>query len=644
MLLKQAEPDAASLLIHKILPKTIEYLNSGAREYKPPIWVTELQENPKEIRIHGKEGANLLDEWRTQTEAEIEAIFKDPEWGLVRTLGMLRRLPIDYFFLGERSQEGALRSFDPYLANVAEWAVLKHSAWDSRRTKLEAWAEGPSGFGFDVPEINRESLAQIMALTRLAGPQFGHLDNVRKTLARGGEAIQRLDGNIDARQPPELMRRFDLYDRRTARFSSYGSTAGTFRSHRMPSDPLGSVHYFRRAPCREDEGENQWRYERLERWIPKSEKRFLMSEIPLRPLYEYLHLLEDVVVERYGITPEVIVATLMSLEKCIWFFLCAGFNHSELKADRLIHLDRVGYLLIGDEIMDTAVLGELAYKAHERAFARVQRDSESRKYFAHGFKNLAYLDSYRAEDISLGDGHPWTLQLGYMQSTPMPKPFIYPAGPSVRLVDLHALGDFVRGLYDCLFPPDKPSKRVSTDLEFRLDEYFGEELDHRRAFPSGTKLWHEKGGRKERVAELDVSFKIGDVLVIVDAKSIVLSPGYRRYQYGALKTRWEKFAGKGDRKGYVGKADEQAEKLARHPRGTNYDLLADGYTYIVTLLCSTLPEYLNTDDPSFFVKGDLPRVATPPELRSYLAEVAAEELKEEIRDAQVKPRYKPRDP
>ena len=36
---------------------------------------------------------------------------------------------------------------------------------------------------------------------------------------------------------------------------------------------------------------------------------------------------------------------------------------------------------------------------------------------------------------------------------------------------------------------------------------------------------------------------------------------------------------------------------------------------------------MDSDDPNFFVKDDLPRVATPPELRDYLAEATAEKLK-----------------
>lgn len=235
------------------------------------------------------------------------------------------------------------------------------------------------------------------------------------------------------------------------------------------------------------------------------------------------------VIERYGLTPEVIVAALMSLERCLWFFLCAGFDYQNLEADRLVFLDRTGYLLVGEGIMDTAVLGPLAREAHKHAFPEAPRDIEPAR-FAHGFKHLAYLDSYRWEDVSLEDGHPWVSEPGSPRSAQMPRPFVYPAGPSARLVDLHALGEFVRGLYDCLSPPQKARQRVSKDFELRLDQYLSEGAGHRRVFPTGTELRRRiPGGGKESVAELDASFGVGSVLVAVDAKSIPISPGHRRY-------------------------------------------------------------------------------------------------------------------
>jgi hypothetical protein len=109
--------------------------------------------------------------------------------------------------------------------------------------------------------------------------------------------------------------------------------------------------------------------------------------------------------------------------------------------------------------------------------------------------------------------------------------------------------------------------------------------------------------------------------VAIDVKSIRVSPGYRRYEHAAIRNRWQKF------EGYVEHTDEQAEKLAQQPRGTNYDLFADGYTHVVTLLCSAVPEYIDTDDPNFYIREDLPRVATPLELRDFLSEVTEDYLK-----------------
>lgn len=619
--MRRIRPDAVTVELDRLLPEAIDHLNSGGTEYRPPAWVANLWANPREIRFSGKAGANLLEKWRGQTEAEMKTIVQREDWGLLRVLGILRRLPTDYFFLGERLEEDAPRRFDPHLADVAEWAAMKYARHDATRTSLKAWTEGPTGFGYDEPEVDRESLAEIMALTRLASRQFGHLGNVRKTLARGGETIFHADGTMDSRQSPELQRRFDLHDRRGQRFSFYGSTAGTFNpAGGGEEDRLGSLLYMGRTSWREDEGRDDWRYEGLRRTIPKADKRFVVSEIRLRPLYDHLSLLEDVVLEQYGLAPEVIIASLMSLSKCLLYFLCAGFEPETLEPDRLAFLDRRGYLVVGEGIMDTAVLGQLAYEAHKHAFPDSTRHGDPES-FAHGFKRLAYLDSYDSENISLEDGHPW-VRIDETQTVPMPRPFVYPIGSEAFVVDLYALGDFVRGLFDCLRPGDRPGKRVSKNLEVRLDGYLGAELDHPKAFPTGQELWHRtSGGRKEKVAEIDVSFMIGSVLVIVDAKSIVLSPGYRRYFYGALKRRWKKL------EAYVEKADGQAEKLARHPRGTNYDLLAGGYTHIVTLLCTAMPEYIDTDDDGFYLSDGLPRIATPHELRGFLAETTEADLK-----------------
>ena len=142
-----------------------------------------------------------------------------------------------------------------------------------------------------------------------------------------------------------------------------------------------------------------------------------------------------------------------------------------------------------------------------------------------------------------------------------------------------------------------------------------------------SQLHTTRTGTQGNSPQLDVSFKVGTVLVAIDAKSIPVSPGYRAYGYEALKTRWKKFAGDAGHEGYVDKADQQALELSSHPRGTNYDLLAAGYTHVLTILCSPFPEYIDTEDPSYYLHEDLPRIATPQELRELLADTDETQLK-----------------
>ena len=541
--------------------------------------------------------------------------------GLLHALAILRRLPNNQFFLGEREDENAPRRFDPYQANVAERAILRYATWDASGVEIEDWQPEVPGLAQDKPIVSVEDVAEIWALVQHAGVGLAHVDNMRKAVVRGGRVLLRPDGNADSRQGPELQRRLNLYDERRRRFSFFGTTAGTFHPSDFQAEPgQKSVACVARTSFREDEGRQRWRYENLQRSIPKWDKRFRFAQIDLQPSYDYMKLLEHEVSSQYGLVPEQIVAALMSVSRLLADFLAPGGTPERLLPDRLAHLDRRGHLLVGEQSMDDVVLGRWAAEAFRQAFPGLTHPEDPATY-AHGFKRLAYLDSYRREDLSLLDGCPWITRSGQDEPVPMPPPFIYPAG-SHRTVDLNAVGDFVNGLFECLVLEEEPRQMMAGNLERRLADYLQEGPNRLRAFEPSKKLYAKLPGQNRRiVAELDASIRMGSVLVAVDAKSIRVSTGYRKYEHGALRTRWQKF------KDYVDHADEQAGKLASQPRGTNFDLLSDGYTHVVTLLCSTMPEFIDTTDANFYVKEDLPRVATPLELRDFLAEVTEDDLK-----------------
>lgn len=74
--------------------------------------------SPYRLELSGWEGSETLDLWRAQTEEKVAALLKSRPWGPLHMLGLLRRLPTDRCFLGEKEAEGSLRRFDRYQATV----------------------------------------------------------------------------------------------------------------------------------------------------------------------------------------------------------------------------------------------------------------------------------------------------------------------------------------------------------------------------------------------------------------------------------------------------------------------------------------------------------------------------------------------
>ncbi len=630
---QEVPSDPETLAMERVVGSAMIIFKGPSSPMEEPRWVVDFQRNPRRLTLTGREGAETLDAWRAQTEEKVAALLGRRPWGLLHLLGLLRRLPTDVAFLGGREVEGDLRRFDPYQAAVTERLVLKYARWDTSGVEFEAWEPGTFGFAQDRPTVDARRLAEVRSLVELGAVRLAYAERMRRSIVRGQTILLRPDGVADGRLNPELRKRARLYDERTNKFSFLGETAGSFESSRGGGTGEGGMltTHAIRTTWREDEGREWFRYERSRRLIQKRDKRFVAGSAKLGPAYEYLKLLEDEVAAQYGLSPEVIVAALSALDAAFVRFVypqglvdppVETFAKSGTFAERLTYLDKRGYLIVPDELMDGGILGRWAADAYRRAFPDAPPPEDPDR-FAHGLKRLAYLDSYRREDLSVEDGKPYVRLPERDEPVPMPAPFVYPAGV-YRIVDLGAVGNFLQGVVDCLrLEEEAPRQRVSRSLEQKLGDYFDRELDYPPAFkPSKKLLVQDAPGQYSReIAELDVSVRVGSVLVAIDAKAIHVPPGYRRFVHADLRNRWQKF------ERYVKHADEQAEKLVQQPRGTNYDLLADGYTHVVTLLCSTVPEYVDTDDPNYFITDDLPRVATPPELRNYLAEVAEEDLK-----------------
>jgi hypothetical protein len=356
-----SDPETAAL--GWLLPPATEILEGPSSPLKMPPWVETFARDRRRIELSGREGAETLDAWRAQTEEKIAALLALRPWGLLHVLALLRRLPNDQYFLGERTEEAGLRRFDPYQAEVTERAALKYARWDASGMKLDAWEPGMEGLAQEMPAVDERRLAEILSLLQLGGAQLAYLEKIRRGIVHGNTVILRPDGVSDSRPEPWLLRRLVLHDARTRRFSFLGETAGVFDTSN-PDDPeaggmLASEAV--RTTYREDEGRDWWRYDLSRRLIRKRDKRFAVSRARgLGPAYEYLKLLEEEVTSQYGLTPELIVAALSAVQKAVeQFVFPEGTTDTLLEtfAERIAYLDRRGYLIVRDDVVHDVILG-----------------------------------------------------------------------------------------------------------------------------------------------------------------------------------------------------------------------------------------------------------------------------------------------
>lgn len=112
--------------------------------------------------------------------------------------------------------------------------------------------------------------------------------------------------------------------------------------------------------------------------------------------------------------------------------------------------------------------------------------------------------------------------------------------------------------------------------------------------------------------QIDASFAVGDTLVITECKSKGKSFGFFKGDIEAIKYRTD-FV-----REVLEEVDEKAEWLARHPIGRNYDV--SEFKQILPLVITPFIEYIPSLAESYWIGDDVPRVLTPPELETRLAD------------------------
>jgi hypothetical protein len=110
--------------------------------------------------------------------------------------------------------------------------------------------------------------------------------------------------------------------------------------------------------------------------------------------------------------------------------------------------------------------------------------------------------------------------------------------------------------------------------------------------------------------QIDAAFACGEVLVIGECKS-------KRRHLGLENGSME--ATEGHRQflqNVLSEVDRRAVWLAHHPTGTNFDI--SGYRWIFPVGITPFVEFIWSSNPNLWIRGPIPRILTPTELRDFL--------------------------
>ena len=115
--------------------------------------------------------------------------------------------------------------------------------------------------------------------------------------------------------------------------------------------------------------------------------------------------------------------------------------------------------------------------------------------------------------------------------------------------------------------------------------------------------------------QIDFATALGKHLIIAECKAVGMSIAFDRGEPEAIQYRTENVVERALRE-----VDDKARWLAAHPVGSNYDIR--GYEDILPVAISPFVEFIPSLDTRYWISKDLPRVLTPRELQSLLADTA----------------------
>lgn len=206
----------------------------------------------------------------------------------------------------------------------------------------------------------------------------------------------------------------------------------------------------------------------------------------------------------------------------------------------------------------------------------------------------------RDECLKFFELHSWNKgEVGtYSLDTPGPRKLVIPTSLGGVLIDYSALAPILFSVAHWLGADWSKKGRIFEDHVIEM------------LSKSGAKLWEcqkELEAHDGSSKEINVSFVIGEMLLVCELKSITRSSAYETGESGALEFRKLKMLEA------LQESNGKVVFLICNPVGQNY-ALPDGVTSLVPFVASPFVEYIWSVDPEFWMTDEIPRVCTPKDL------------------------------
>jgi len=313
---------------------------------------------------------------------------------------------------------------------------------------------------------------------------------------------------------------------------------------------------------------------------------FVPLPTTLQPLYEKACMFREAIEGIFGFSPEEIITFLIALERHHQSFWLRIFH------SRYNFFQR-GYSLQPSTQHFQEYLLELYQYAHRRLFGDISAEGA-----ASSLERLVEWAAYSDEDFS---------NISLWERTGVRLLLRVPGG---LLVDHSAIPAVLTSIFSELSLLASSNGRIGQvkgdDFENEVEKYLEANVPNFRHWICHKQLEFGSGAKRD----IDVSFRLGQVLFVIECKSFSRSLAFERGEPDALKSREEKT------EAALNQVDSLCELLSKESKGRNFEI-PRGVTRLVAIAASPFPEYIAVKSERYFLTNDIPRVCTPQEIAEF---------------------------